>query len=169
MSPQTYGGLPDGAYQFSVRAQGETIATSQSFVKDTQPPAVGIDAGASFPAAASSSPAATASVAFYGQDAGPVGFACVLSASGGSGAQGSVYRGTVNPKALPLGKPFNCSSPEVLHWLLPGRWALAVTGTDGAGNAAAPVEHAWTVAFQPGQQYTRFSRCVPLLHTDPRA
>ena len=32
-SPQSYKGLPDGAYQFSVRAQGEKVATSSAFVK----------------------------------------------------------------------------------------------------------------------------------------
>ena len=37
-SPASFSGLPDGAYQFSVRAKGETLATSSSFTKDATPP-----------------------------------------------------------------------------------------------------------------------------------
>lgn len=61
--------------------------------------------------------------------------------------------------AVPLGQPYPCASPQLFHWLLPGSWALEVVGRDAAGNAAPPLQAAWTVAFgQAGVLYTRFLR-----------
>jgi hypothetical protein len=60
---------------------------------------------------------------------------------------------------LTLGEPFNCTSPQLLHWLLPASWSLSVVAADPAGNQAPPQATTWDVVFDDGAgRYTRFLR-----------
>ena len=115
-SPVTYSSLPDGSYQFAVRAQGETIATTQNFIKVTQPPTLAWTSTSP----ASSTPNATALFQFQGQAAlagVAVNFSCQLSVAGADALQGTVYEGTVNAQPV-------CG---IITWLrrLPGQPWLA--------------------------------------------
>lgn len=56
--------------------------------------------------------------------------------------------------------PYNCTSPQTFHWLLPAGWKFTVVGTDAAGNAAPAQVREWAVAFEAGKQYTRLYRYV---------
>lgn len=221
-SPATYDGLPDGGYQFSVRAAGEEQATVRSFTKDTQPPegapgdgpesgpgallqrssakpqACAWLAGSSVRQAArraflrllpthtarhpafppspcnavafvnpqtqpsGATPDADARFEFGGSDATGLNFTCTLAATGTVPAQPPVLAGgaKADMAEVALGQPYPCTSPQLFHWLLPGSWSLQVVGRDAAGNAAPPLQAAWTVAFgQAGGLYTRFLRC----------
>lgn len=124
----------------------------------THPPtAVTITDQETAPAATTS--AADALIQFSGSDATGVAFTCALTSEGTVAAQPTVLSGGSRSQMVPLtlGQPFNCTSPQRLHWLLPGKWRLAVTGADPGGNVAAPVEWAWEVAYPPaGVLYTRF-------------
>jgi hypothetical protein len=63
-----------------------------------------------------------------------------------------------------LGQPFNCTSPLVLHWLLPAAWSLQVVGQDLANNSADPLKVDWSVEYQAAAApYTRFLRCGGVL------
>jgi hypothetical protein len=164
-SPAAFASLPDGAYTFAVRAAGESIATSQSFTKDTTPPQVALAAAASPLAPGAAPPAAppaaaalpTAAFTFSASDASRVTYECQLAVTGGAPQQKAPAAGDVAAAAVQLGAWFNCSSPAplTLAWLLPGRWAFSVRATDEAGNAAQPATFAWDVAFDPAQRYAR--------------
>ncbi|PSC76615.1 Serine protease ABC transporter B family tagA isoform A [Micractinium conductrix] len=171
-SPASFSGLPDGAYQFSVRAKGETLATSSSFTKDATPPTVtlsgyaattrgGYAAGVAPQLQGTTTADAVAVFEFMGSDSTGVAFTCTLSATGTVPAQGAVVAGDSRrtSQVVTLGTPFACTSPLPLRWLLPAQWSLSVVGTDGAGNAAAAQRADWTVAFPatPGALYTRFT------------
>lgn len=69
--------------------------------------------------------------------------------------------GNLSEQAVALGKPFPCSSPLTLRWLLPAAWQLEVSGQDAAGKAAPPLRRRWTVALEAAAgPVTRFTRCV---------
>lgn len=70
---------------------------------------------------------------------------------------------------MTLGQAYNCTSPQVLHWLLPGTWAFSVVGADPAGNTAPAQQVEWTVEYaEAAGMYTRFLRCVCVCVCDGR-
>lgn len=152
VSPASYSGVPDGIYQFSVRAKGETISSSKNFVKDGTPPVVTANSNT---LATTSQP--TANVTFSATDASAVTYACTLSETGAATAvQGEIYADNTFKGPIKLNTPFNCTSPEVFFWLMPGQYSFAVQGTDAAGNQAQPAQASWTVALDPSKRYARF-------------
>ena len=157
-SPAEFSGLRDGGYVFSVRATGESTLANRTFFLDTSAPELAFD-GNSFPAAGASTDAAIANVSFSATDALSVRFQCALSVADGADAQGeTVFLGGINVLEWGLGGALqNCSSPMAFHWLLPGRWTLAVQATDAAGNQADVSNYTWTVAFDAAQPYTRLT------------
>eukprot|EP00887_Chlorella_sp_A99_P001740 scaffold19.g1740.t1 len=154
-SPQSYKGLPDGSYQFAVRGTGETISSTQNFVKVTQPPSL---AWRSQRPSSGSTSDATAHFEFQGQAALAgvgVNFTCQLSVSEAHPLQAAVWEGDVNTQQIVIGQPFECSSPLDFHWLLPGAWSVQVTATDAAGNTAPSLSYRWLVALDSAKQYAR--------------
>ncbi|KAL6772119.1 hypothetical protein ACKKBG_A28990 [Auxenochlorella protothecoides x Auxenochlorella symbiontica] len=154
-SPASFAGLPDGTYEFSVRAQGETTQANQTFVLDTSPPVLAFNGGT--PASGSTSDAPMVNVSFAGQDPLPVNYTCALAVEDAAVMQGPVFAGAIAPAIWPLQSRAACESPAIFHWLLPGTWSLSVVAEDAAGNQASPAVYSWTVAFSAGQQYARLT------------
>ncbi|KAK9839424.1 hypothetical protein WJX81_001331 [Elliptochloris bilobata] len=158
-SPATFGNLTDGHYTFRVRAIGEQVADSRSFIKDTSPPLVQWNASAPLPEPASQ--LATAAFDWLASDDMPVSFACMGDARPAPGVQQGALRaltpeGPALSVPLTLGQWAPCTPPMTLYWLLPGNWSFYVRATDAAGNAAAqPLQVSWNVRFVPEQPYAR--------------
>ena len=149
-SPTTYDNLPDGTYTFSVRARGEKIDTSTVFTKDTSPPLVELQAD--IPATTT---AAFSKMTFTANDTTTVSFVCTVDLDDASSQQSNVISGSVVALPIQLGKPFNCTSPQTVSWMLPGRWKFSVEATDAAGNRAAPSLESWEVSLDPTVRYVR--------------
>ncbi|BDA49389.1 probable c5a peptidase at N-terminal half [Coccomyxa sp. Obi] len=159
-SPVTYADLADGAYNFSVRAQGEDSADSRSFIKDTIPPKLGFNATVS----QSGNASPMASLSWTAQDMSPVTYQCHLSAATANSGdlQPPVHAllptGPLPGPVFPLGSWADCEPPLQLYWLLPGAWRFEVQGKDAAGNAAAQNLLAeWTVDMDSGEEYARIA------------
>jgi len=147
----SYGDQPDGSYTFSVRAQGESITSSQRFIKDTTPPAITLTTQG----IQSTTSAGTAEFIFSANDATSVALQCMVSVDGASPQQGPVVAGSFTAPQINLGKWYNCTTPEYVAWLLPGRWTFSLQGTDAAGNTADPKVVSWTVQYNQDLKYTR--------------
>lgn len=153
-TPAMYPVLPDGAYQFSVRAEGEEISTSQSFILDTAPPEIMLVDG--LPTAVTSKEVAV--VSFQAVDATEVSLQCRVQLTNGISQQQPVLSELVASKAITYNTWYNCSSPQALRWLLPGEWTFTVSGVDAAGNKGGEQSYSWSVAFEDGVQYARVLR-----------
>lgn len=149
-SPVKYDNLADGTFTFSVRAVGEKIDTSTVFTKDTSPPVVGLQADV--PATTT---AAAAKMTFTANDTTAVSFLCRVQLDNASPEQRDVTSGSVVAVPIKLGQPFNCTSPQTVSWMLPGKWTFAVEATDAAGNTAAPSIATWEVSLDPAVRYVR--------------
>ena len=113
-SPVAYKSLPDGAYTFSVRAQGETLDSSAAFTKDTAPPALRISpqSGIEVGPGAATSAAPTATMDFSANDASAVALQCRVTLEGAAPAQGPVASGSFTLSPVELGAWLNCTSPQ---------------------------------------------------------
>lgn len=148
-SPVTFNNLPDGAYTFSVRAQGESIDSSTTFTKDTTPPTITLS-----PLAGTTTDN-SATFDFSANDATAVVLQCQVTLSGAAPQQGPVTTGSFTSTPVQLGQWFNCTSPQTLAWMLPGAWTFSVLGTDAAGNQAKPTTASWQVGLDPSKHYVR--------------
>jgi len=141
VSPQSYPGLQDGEYSFSVRPKGENSVANQVFVHDSTPPEVSVTRQASVPG--------SSSFEISANDITQVATMCKLEDASGSPNQPNILAGEIVATPITLGEWFNCSSSVTMAWLLPGDWVFSVQGTDQAGNSASAEPQTFSISTSP--------------------
>jgi hypothetical protein len=116
----TYTNLADGSHSEVISATdaaGNVASSTYTWTVDTVPPVVTITSGPTNPSGSTS-----ATFKFSSNEGGTT-FTCTMDG----------------------GTPAACTSPITYSSLAAGSHTFAVTGTDGAGNVAAPVTWTWTI------------------------
>lgn len=140
-SPQSYQGLDDGEYSFSVRPVNENSVANQIFVVDKTPPILQTN-----PAEV---PRGSAKFRISTQDLTEVFTQCMLTGENLSGAQGKVSGGEVVASPIVLNQWFNCSDGVTVGWMLPGQWNFVVKAIDQAGNTSPLSENSINIPSDP--------------------